>query len=94
MAIRSYGSRRIKRFVRGKRGVYASALESRIDRLLDRLRRGATPAQLEAVGYHVHLLTADLEGYYSVAISGGDRVIFRFKDGDAYDVDVVDYHRS
>lgn len=38
VAIRSFGSRWINRFARGKRGVYASALEARIDRLLDRLQ--------------------------------------------------------
>ena len=34
------------------------------------------------------------KGDYAVAISGHYRVVFRFEDGDAYDVDVVDYHKS
>lgn len=38
MDIRSDSSRRIKRFARGKRVVYASVWEFRIDRLLDRLQ--------------------------------------------------------
>ena len=33
-----------------------------------------------------------LKGYWSISISGNWRVIFRFEDGDAYDVDLIDYH--
>ena len=33
-----------------------------------------------------------LKGYWSIAISGNWRVIFRFENGDAYDVDLIDYH--
>jgi len=27
-----------------------------------------------------------------VTVSGNWRIIFRFEDGDAYDVDLIDYH--
>jgi proteic killer suppression protein len=33
-----------------------------------------------------------VEGYWSVTISGNWRMVFRFEDGDAFDVDLVDYH--
>ena len=33
-----------------------------------------------------------MRGYWSISISANWRIIFRFEDGDAYDVDLVDYH--
>ena len=33
-----------------------------------------------------------LKGYWSVMISGNWRIVFRFEDGDAYEVDLADYH--
>ncbi len=42
--------------------------------------------------YRLHPLRGDLRGFWSVAISGNWRLIFRFEDGAACDVDLVDYH--
>ena len=33
-----------------------------------------------------------MKGSFAVTVSGNWRVIFRFKDGSAVDVDYVDYH--
>ena len=33
-----------------------------------------------------------MKGYFAVTVSGSWRVIFRFEDGSAVDVDYVDYH--
>ncbi len=49
-------------------------------------------ADLDLPGYRLHPLKGDLKGYWSISISGNWRVIFRFEDGDAYDVDLIDYH--
>jgi toxin HigB-1 len=43
-------------------------------------------------GYVLHPLRGDLGGFWSVRVSGNWRVIFRFEDGGAFDVDLVDYH--
>ena len=53
-----------------------------------------SPADLTADGWQIHRPTGDRKGAYAVAISGRYRVVFRFEDGDAYDVDVADYHKS
>ncbi len=37
-------------------------------------------------------LKGDLEGFYSIRINDQYRIIFRFENGDAYDVAIVDYH--
>jgi toxin HigB-1 len=40
----------------------------------------------------VSTLKGDLHGFWSVAVSGNWRIIFRFENGDAYEVDLIDYH--
>ena len=37
-------------------------------------------------------LVGDLEGFYSIRVNKQYRVVFRFENGDAYDVSIVDYH--
>ena len=33
-----------------------------------------------------------MKGFWSISISANWRIIFRFEEGDAYDVDLIDYH--
>jgi proteic killer suppression protein len=47
---------------------------------------------MNAPGLHLHSLKGDLDGFYAVTVSGNWRVIFRFANGDALDVDYLDYH--
>ena len=43
-------------------------------------------------GLRLHQLSGRFQGYYAVAVSGNWRVIFRFEDGHATDVDYLDCH--
>jgi len=43
-------------------------------------------------GWRLHRLKGALTDYWSLTVSGNWRVIFRFEEGDAYDLDLVDYH--
>jgi proteic killer suppression protein len=43
-------------------------------------------------GWRLHPLKGDLKGFWSVTITGNWRLIFRFEDGDAFDIDFIDYH--
>ena len=43
-------------------------------------------------GWRLHPLKGDLKGFWSITITGNWRLIFRFEDGDAFDVDLIDYH--
>ena len=52
------------------------------------------PSDLDLPGYRLHPLKGRRKGYWSISISGNWRVIFRFEDGDAYDVDLIDYHQQ
>jgi len=40
----------------------------------------------------LHALKGDRKGQYSISINDQWRICFRFVDGDAYDVEICDYH--
>jgi len=43
-------------------------------------------------GNRLHKLGGDRTGQHAIAINERWRVCFRFVDGDAYDVEITDYH--
>ncbi len=43
-------------------------------------------------GNRLHKLSGDREGQWSISINKQYRVCFVFDSGDAYDVEIVDYH--
>jgi proteic killer suppression protein len=43
-------------------------------------------------GYRLHPLKGKLKGFHAVDVQANWRVIFRFADGDAFEVDYLDYH--
>ena len=49
-------------------------------------------SDIDLPGYRLHRLKGNLKGHWSVTISGNWRITFRFEDGEALDVDLVDYH--
>lgn len=40
----------------------------------------------------LHALKGDREGQFAISINDQWRICFRFQDGDAYDVEITDYH--
>lgn len=40
----------------------------------------------------LHRLERDRVGQYSIAVNDQWRICFRFEDGDAFDVEITDYH--
>jgi toxin HigB-1 len=40
----------------------------------------------------LHALKGEREGQYSISINDQWRIVFRFIDGDAFDVEIIDYH--
>jgi len=43
-------------------------------------------------GNQLETLTGDRNGQYSIRINDQYRICFRWKDGDAFDVEIADYH--
>ena len=43
-------------------------------------------------GWRLHPLAGDLAGFWSVTVTANRRIIFRFEQGRAFDVDFIDDH--
>jgi len=60
--------------------------------ILARLDAGASPEDMDLPGLRLHLLKGKCKGFWAVSVSGNWRVVFRFENGNAIEVDYVDYH--
>ena len=60
--------------------------------VLTRLNASATPSDMDLPGFRLHPLKGDYTGFRAVTVRANWRVIFRFEDGHAIDVDYLDYH--
>ena len=91
--IRSFKHRGLKRlYERGDRSQVRSDRLERIEDILARLDVAAIPSDLDLPGYGPHLLKGKLKGFWAVKVSGNWRIVFRYQDGDALDVNLIDYH--
>jgi proteic killer suppression protein len=64
----------------------------KIKRILARLDEAAHVSNMALPGFGLHPLKGKLKGLWAVSVSGNWRVVFRFEEGNAYDVDLIDYH--
>lgn len=60
--------------------------------ILDRLDAANDIRDMNYPGSGLHLLQPKKEARLAVKVSGNWRITFRFKDGDAYEVNYEDYH--
>ena len=60
-------------------------------RILFRLPEATHPGSADAPGFRLHPLKRERAGQWSVRVSGNRRVVFRFEDGEAVDMDLIDY---
>jgi toxin HigB-1 len=83
-------SRRL--YERGDRTRLAPDTVDEIENILAVLDRAARIEAVDLPGFRVHALKGDLAGFWSVTVRANWRVIFRFEGGNAFDVELVDYH--
>lgn len=91
--IRSFKHRGLKRLYEldDRRGIRPDLIE-RCQEILTVLDNARTPTAMNLPGYRLHRLKGKLKRFWSVTVSANWRVIFRFVDEDASDVDLIDYH--
>ena len=91
--IKSFAHKGLERFFYDgtKRGVQAQHAQKLAD-ILDLLDAAVSIRDMNFPGSNLHQLKGTLQGFWSVRVSGNWRVIFRFKNGDAFDIDYIDYH--
>ena len=79
-------------FERGKTSGIQAKLAQRIADRLAFLHSAQCIEDMDLPGYRLHALKEKLEQHWAIDISGNWRIVFRFEDGDAYDVNYEDYH--
>lgn len=92
--IRSFKHKGLRAFFeKGNKSGLNSKLVVKIRRILARLDAATDKMDLEyPATTGLHQLKGDLKGYFAVSVSGNWRITFKFKDGDVYNVDLIDYH--
>ncbi len=60
--------------------------------ILDYLDAADEIGVMDFPGSGLHPLKGDKKGFWAVKVSGNWRVVFRFENGDAFDMNHLDYH--
>ena len=91
--IRGFRHRSLKRlYEQDDRSHIRQDLLARVRTILARLDAAERINAMSIPSFRLHPLKGDLKGYWSVTVKANWRIVFRFENGDAYDVDLIDYH--
>ena len=79
-------------FERGnRRGVNPQHVD-KIENILGVLDIAQKIEDVDVHSFRLHPLTGDLKGFWSVMVRANWRVVFRFENGNVFEVDLLDYH--
>ena len=68
-------------------------LRGQVFRKLDMLNQARELRDLQSPpGNHLHALTDDRKGQYTISVNGPWRLCFRFEEGDVFDIELTQYH--
>jgi proteic killer suppression protein len=94
--IKSWANSRSRRFYEeGKISKFRGLDTAAADELLAALDAATSLSDLsplKSVG--LHKLAGDRTGKWAMRVNGPWRICFRFKNGNAYDVEITDYHKG
>ena len=93
--IRTWGNTSTRRFAdTGKSRYRGMDVEAAHDLLaaLDAATSLQDLSPLKSIG--LHKLTGDRKGQWAMTVSGPWRICFRFRNGDAYDVEITNDHKG
>lgn len=94
--IRSWANRSSQRlFELGKTSRFRGAHVDSAQELLAALDAATSLSDLSPLkSLGLHKLTGDRKGRWAMTVNGPWRICFTYRKGDAYDVEIVDYHRG
>jgi proteic killer suppression protein len=73
------------------RGIQPDLLD-KVRTILSQLDEARTIEDMRMTSFRLHPLKGDRKGLWSVTVRANWRIVFRFADSDADDVDLIDYH--
>ena len=65
---------------------------ARIRKLLTALQNAGGPVDVAHPSFRLHPLKGQRSGQWSMRVSENWRIVFRFQNGEAVDIDLIDYH--
>jgi proteic killer suppression protein len=65
---------------------------TKLRNILARLDAAGSVEDMNLPGFNLHALKGQLKGFMAVTVRANWRVIFRFVEGHAFEVDYLDYH--
>ncbi|MHB8382743.1 MAG: type II toxin-antitoxin system RelE/ParE family toxin [Candidatus Binataceae bacterium] len=74
-----------------RKGISPDQVE-KVENILFVLSRARRPEDLNLPGFRLHRLKGSQKAFWSVTVRANWRIVFRFEEGDARDVDLIDYH--
>lgn len=93
--IKSWKNSATRRFAETGKGTFSGLDRERAVELLNILDAAlslAAISPLKSVG--LHKLRGNRKGQWAVSVNGLWRICFRFQDGNAHEVEIVNYHRG
>lgn len=91
--IESFRHKGLKKLFRDgdQSGVSAEHL-GRFENILAMLSAAEKLKDLDLPSLRLHPLKGDMKGFHAVTVRANWRIVFRFEEGDCFDLDLVDYH--
>ncbi len=91
--IKSFAHKGLKDFFYDgtKKGIQAQHAQKLAD-IIDRLDAAKEVKDMKSPGSDLHQLKGKMKGLWAVKVSGNWRVVFSFQEGNAFNVDYIDYH--
>ena len=91
--IKSFRHKGLRRFYeRGDQRLVRPDLQKQVRAVPGLLDAADSPEGMRIAGYKLHKLKGNRKNYWSVTVNRNWRIIFRFENGNAYDVEMIDYH--
>ena len=94
--IKSWANSRSRRYYEeGKTSKFRSLDIEAADELLAALDAATSLKDLSPIkSVGEHKLSGDRSGQWAMTVNGPWRICFRFRNGNAYDVEITDYHKG
>ncbi len=91
--IKSWANSATRRFAEDRKNKYSGLDEEAALDLLTALDSATALGDLSPLkSLGLHKLKGNREGQWAMTVNGPWRICFRFSKGDAWDVEIVDYH--